>query len=256
MCKPTYFDVSYEINPWMNVKRRPESGNVEEQWNALYGLMKQFAPKLCLIDPQVGLPDMVFSANGALVRGKRAVVASFRYPERQMEALHYQKWLEDHGYVVSKLREGYFEGEGDALMAGDHLIAGWGFRSGPEVFEKVAAILDVDHLTVCEMVDPRFYHLDTCFAPLNATEAIFYPGAFTALAVQDLEKVITLIEVDEDEACRFACNQVVVGEHILIPSGCPKIGKRLEDRGFQVHPVQLDEFLKAGGAAKCMVLKV
>ena len=58
----------------------------------------------------------------------------------------------------------------------------------------------------------------------------------------------------EQEARRFACNSVVVDRHVVINADCPVTTAELRARGFEVHEVDVSEFLKAGGGPKCLVL--
>jgi arginine dihydrolase len=256
MVPPQHYEVLYEINPWMS-RGRPASPKVaERQWQGLYRVLtEEMDAEVRLADPCPGLPDMVFTANAGLVSGNRVVLSNFRHPERQGEAEPFARWFEGQGYAVERLpEECYFEGEGDALFLGDTLFAGYHFRSDVCSHRLVGELLGVRTLSL-QLADPRFYHLDTCFCPLDAETAAYYPPAFDDYARRVLEvNAPELLAVNDGEAARFACNAVVLGRHVALNSGCPAFEAQLRDRGFLPHPTPLDEFLKAGGSAKCLTL--
>lgn len=256
MCSPDHYDVTYEINPWMNRVNSPAKERAWYQWKTLHHTIIRLGGWVEYVEPHGGLPDMVFTANGGLVKNNRCVLARFRYKERQGEEPLYKKWFIDHGFEVTELNDVYFEGEGDALFAGDTLFAARGFRSDAEVQPVLASVFAVRNLIDCELINPYFYHLDTCFAPLTPDQAIYFPGAFSESSRERMKKAIKLIEIPLEEAKRFACNCVVLGGNVVVPSGCPKTCQILSDLSFTPHEVELDEFIKAGGAAKCLVNKV
>lgn len=256
LCPPTYFDVVYEINPWMHVTVKPDKSVAQKQWEDLCELFKKLSIPHTFLEPQPGLPDLVFTANGALVKGKKAVLGSFRHPQRQGEEPYYKQWFKSHGYKLTEVEHGWFEGEGDALFVGDILCAGYGARSTPETYEEITEFLEVKNTILCEMVDPVFYHLDTCFAPLSDKQALVYTEALSKTTIICLEEHMELLPIARDEALNFACNCVVHGKNIIIPTGCPKTCLMLQQKGFSVEETDMSQFLKAGGAAKCCSLRV
>lgn len=256
MVPPHHFTVNYEINPWMNRSVPTSPAIAQAQWDALYRILRdETGAAVLLADPQPGLPDMVFTANAGLVRGGRVVLSNFRHPERQGEAAHFSQWFSQHGFEVILLPpDRYFEGEGDALFFGDSLIAGYRWRSDVHSHRMVGEQFEVRVLSL-ELSQAHYYHLDTCFCPLDEKTAAYFPGAFDHYGRTVLENEIPdLIEVDAGEAARFACNAVVLGRSVVLNSGCPRFESALAARGFQPHSTPLDEFLKAGGAAKCLTL--
>jgi N-dimethylarginine dimethylaminohydrolase len=254
VCQPKYFDVTYEINPWMKVSNAPVKSAALEQWKNLHDTLLKVGVSLEYVEPVAQNPDLVFTANAGLLKGKDVVLAKFKHPERQGEEAVFQAWFEAQGYTVKKLQSGCFEGEGDALFAGEKLFLGYGFRTDLSIVNELAKILSVKDLIPCELVDGRYYHLDTCFAPLNETLAMVHKSAFAPESFKLLEKNLDLIVVPEAEATNFVCNAVVLGKNIILPSECPETYKQLQNRGFTTYPVKLDEFLKAGGSAKCLTL--
>lgn len=256
VCSPRDYDVRYKINPWMDPSKHPIQALARAQWLNLHHHLVRLGAWLEYVVHEDGNPDMVFTANAGLVRGQTAVLSRFRYPERQGEERFFQAWFEANGYAVRTVTKGSFEGEGDALFAGERLFCGWGFRSDVAAHEEAAAMLGARDLIPVKLRDPRFYHLDTCFCPLNPTVALIYPGAFEEEGLRILERSIELIPVPEDDALHFVCNAVVLGRDVVLPAGCPTTYKLLSDRGFSTYPVELSEFIKAGGAAKCLSLRL
>ena len=199
---------------------------------------------------------MVFTDVGVLFRNT-FIPSNFKYPERQGEKKFNIEWFKENGYEVVQIpEEYYFEGHGDTLWAGKKLFFGYGFRSSIEAQHIIADMLkkmdpEVDVIPV-ELVDPRFYHLDTTFCPLNEKQALCYMGGISEKGKKLLSAHIELIPVPEDEAIRFACNMVKVGQDILIPADTPKTCAILEGMGYKTHQIPMTEFIKGGGACKCL----
>lgn len=256
LCPPTFFDVSYEINPWMDLRITPDKVRAPEQWKNLHHTLLRLGAYIEYIEPARGNPDLVFTANAGLVRDLTIVMSRFKYKERQGEEPIFRQWFENRGYQIVDITKGSFEGEGDALFAGETLFCGCGFRTDAEVYQEVAEALGVEKTVLCELADPRFYHLDTCFCPLDASRAMFVPSAFTKDSIQRMEQNIELHAVPSEDAERFVCNAMVLGTNIVLPSFCTGTYALLDSLGFKAYPVQLDEFLKGGGSAKCLTLRI
>jgi N-dimethylarginine dimethylaminohydrolase len=257
MCPPDFYGIEYEINPWMNRQVGSDPARSRAQWWALHDTLVDLGVTLELLEPVRGLPDLVFTANAGLVYHNTFISSRFRYGVRQGETPHFDHWASAHGFDVVTLPPGHhFEGAGDALFCGEALFAGYRFRSDARSHIWVGQHLDVEVLPV-ELVDPRFYHLDTCFCPLSADTAIYYPGAFDAYGRSVLEdRIPHLIAVSGDEAVSFSCNAVVVGRTVILNEGAPKLAQNLLRVGYQVRPLRLTEFIKAGGSAKCLTLRL
>ena len=255
MCAPTAYALKYEINPWMKLENSPDVALAVQQWNELYRtLTEDVGANVELVPQAEDCPDMVFTANAGLVRGKYCILANFRHPERQVEEPHYRAWFEENGFKVQLMPTACkFEGEGDALFAGETLLAGYLKRSDITSHRHLSEMLAVPVLSL-ELTDDRWYHLDTCLFPLSGERVVFYPGAFDTYACEVIRNNFEAIEINLEEALRFACNAVVIGTHAVIPSGCPQLTANLEASGYTVHAVEMSEFLKAGGAAKCLTL--
>ena len=240
----------------MNRKKRPDKELAAQQWDNLHKKLKELGADIQLLAPSPKTPDLVFTANAGLVRGKKVVVSNFKYPQRQTEEAINEEWFETQGYELLHSKKYSFEGEGDALFAGEKLFCGYGFRSEADAFDFVCESLEVSSQILCEMKDSRFYHLDTCFTPLNEKQALFVQSAFTKDSIRKMENEIELFDVSGEEALRFICNSVIIDNNIITPEDCPESKRTLEKLGFSVHSVQLNQFLKAGGSAKCLTLKL
>jgi lysine-ketoglutarate reductase/saccharopine dehydrogenase-like protein (TIGR00300 family) len=231
-----------------------------EQWQKLYKVLKARAI-VDLVEPAKGWPDMVFTANAGLVLGDKAVLSRFYHKERQGEEPYFKAWFEQNGFTVYELPKDLpFEGAGDALFdrEGRWLWAGYGFRSELDSHPYLAQWLDIEVLSL-HLVDERFYHLDTCFCPLEGGYLLYYPGAFDAYSNQLIERRVPAakrIAIEEADAVNFACNSVNLGQVVVMNKASNSLKSALARAGFEVVETPLTEFLKAGGAAKCLTLRV
>jgi len=207
--------------------------------------------------PVKGLPDLVFTANAGLIYRGAAIPSRFRHPQRQQEEAHDRQWFEEHGFQVQPLKsETYLEGAGDALFCGETLFAGYRIRSDVRGHRELGELMQCEVIPL-ELVNERYYHLDTCFCPLAAGMAIYYPPAFDAYARDVLHaNIADLIPVSDEESEHFACNAVVLGETVVTNTGCPSLHRQLRARGFETAECALSEFVKAGGSAKCLTLRL
>ena len=252
-----HYGIYYEINPWMNRQNGCDHDLAIRQWQGLRRLLEKSGACISCLPPVAGLPDLVFTANAALIYRDMAIPARYRYAERQAEERHGQQWLSQNGFRIQALRPGiYFEGAGDALFCGETLFAGYRYRSDIRGHQEIGDLLQCRVISL-ELTDPQFYHLDTCFCPLAPGVAIYYPGAMDDYGRRALhDSVDDLIPVDDAEARNFACNAVVVGRTVITNMGCPQLHCHLEARGFIPQATPLGEFVKAGGSAKCLTLRL
>jgi N-dimethylarginine dimethylaminohydrolase len=257
MCPPDHYGIEYEINPWMSRDRGSDPSRARQQWHALVDVLRTLGVQVELLTPQPGLPDLVFTANAGVMFHDRFYSARFRHAERARESPVFDEWFAGHGFRVEHLPAGMFhEGAGDALFCGDALFAGYRIRSDALAHQWLAQELGVPVLPL-ELVDPYYYHLDTCFCPLAPGEALYHPAAFDPYGRKVIEaRVPGLIAVAGDEAARFACNAVVVGKTVVTNAGCPQLAAALRQRGYEPVETELDEFIKAGGSAKCLTLRL
>ncbi|MEG3833469.1 bifunctional arginine dihydrolase/ornithine cyclodeaminase [Microcoleus sp. Z1_C3] len=261
MCAPDHYDVDYVINPWMegNVHKSSRDRAVE-QWEKLYHVLKDNAV-VDLVPPEKGWPDMVFTANAGLLLGNTFVLSRFYHKERQGEEPYFKAWFESKGFTVHELPKDLpFEGAGDALLdrEGRWLWAGYGFRSELDSHPLLAKWLNIEVLSL-RLVDERFYHLDTCFCPLTGGYLLYYPAAFDSYSNRLIEMRVPpekRIAIEEADAANFACNAVNIDKVVVMNKVSEALKSRITQAGFQVIETPMSEFLKAGGACKCLTLRV
>ncbi len=261
MCPPDYFGVEYNINPWMTDNLgRVDHTRAVNQWHNLFDTLSKHA-EIELLEPQPHLPDMVFTANAGLVKENTFIPSRFQYPERQPEEIHFRTWFSKKNYRIANLADlgepVSFEGEGDALLQHNNnlLWMGYGFRTDPQTRDLIK-----DFFPQCialQLVDPRFYHLDTCFCLLPGGQVMYYPPAFSQESRQTIEANFASedrLEIDEENALYFACNAVVSENNLILNYVSPSLISKLASLGYQAILTPVDEFLKAGGGTKCLVL--
>nr|WP_314626166.1 arginine deiminase-related protein [uncultured Noviherbaspirillum sp.] len=261
MCAPRHFEVAYVINPWMegNIARGSNPA-ATAQWKALLALLRRHADVDC-ISAEPGVPDLVFTANAGLVLGRQVLLSAFRHAERQPEEAYFSRWFSRHGFDVLTLPDGvYFEGAGDALF--DRrlpiLWMGHGHRTDQAAAAIIASRFDVE-VAPLQLVDPHFYHLDTCLCPLEGGALLYYPDAFDRASQERIAALVPpalRIAVDAADAAAFACNAVNCGRHVVMNQASGALARTLAAHGYQLHQTPLSEFMKAGGSAKCLTLKL
>jgi N-dimethylarginine dimethylaminohydrolase len=254
MCRPTYFAVDYTINPWMDPSTPVDTDLAIRQWTSLRDTYRALGHTVEEIDPIPGLPDMVFAANGATVIDGVVYGAQFRFPERAAEAPAYLDWFVRSGFETHEAKE-VNEGEGDLLLAGAYLLAGTGFRTDHAAHAEAQELFGRPVITL-NLVDPRFYHLDTALTVLGSTVA-YLPDAFSPGSQRVLRHLFPdAIIATMADAAVLGLNAVCDGEHVVLPAQATGLAHQLADGGFQPVPVDLSELLKAGGGPKCCTLEV
>jgi N-dimethylarginine dimethylaminohydrolase len=265
MVKPTYFDVEYVINPHMkdNVGQ-VDKMQAQNEWEHLADGYEEVGFRVHQIDGIRGMPDMVFCANQSLpfvdAAGNRKVIMSIMFADqRKKEVDAIEKWYRSQGYEILHLdpdKVSNFEGMGDAIwhFRKRLLWGGYGFRSSLEAYEQVSELLDTPVIAL-ELVEDKFYHLDTCFCSLDEKNVLVYPDAFTDQGMELIHAVYdNVIEATSYEAEKlFAVNAACPdGKHVLIQQGCTDVNQKLRDAGFAVHEFSTYEFIKSGGSVFCM----
>ncbi len=256
MCPPQYFDVDYEINPWMNVHNKPDKILAQKQWQQLYDKYLELGAIVDLIEPVPNQPDMVFTANAGLVYGHVFIPSQFKFRERRGEEPYFLNWFKKNGYEVIRLSPNVeFEGEADRIFHDDKIIMGYGFRSSLAAHKEVSRILEKEVITL-ELINPNFYHMDTCLAYFDyADTVIYYPKAFSSESCELIKTEFkNIIEINDDEAFKYACNSISVNDNIIINKDCPQTHEQLKKYNYNIHTLNTSEFLKSGGSIKCMTL--
>ena len=259
MSPPDYFEVIYAINPWMKIEAAVDHELAQRQWDCLRNALSQRAGALVsLVEPVPGLPDLVFTANAAFVHGSKALLAHFKNVERRPEEPHFRASLEKLGYTVIEPPVA-FEGAGDALIYDGRLVlAGYRQRTEVSAHQLISQEFDLPVLSL-ELPTEHFYHLDTCLCPLDGGHLLYFPGAFDEYGLRVIEANVPeekRLTVNAEEARHFACNAVQVGPFVFLNQPSTRLSEELRRRGFEVVSLDLSEFIKAGGSAKCLTLRL
>lgn len=259
VCAPDYFTIDYAINPWMTAHGPCDTARAHAQWDALVQAIASAGADCHRLPPQAGWPDLVFTANAAFVYGDLALLAHYKFAERQGEEPHVQRWFNDQGFRTIPMPPGiHFEGAGDALVWRDRVFAGYKTRTDLASHALITEHTGLPVLSL-ELIDPRFYHIDVCLCPLADDYLLFFPGAFDDWGQRVVRANVPpdrLIEVSPQEAAAFACNAVNIHRTVILNTPSPRLQGELEARGFTVVGLAMDEFLKSGGSCKCLTLRV
>ena len=255
MCPPEHFGVLYEINPWMHREVAVDLDRARQQWENLVATLEAAGAEVERLEPEPGLPDLVFTANAGMVNRGHFVPSRFRHPQRAPEVPHYVAWFRAHGYSVEELPDAVaHEGAGDSLPFRGVFLSGYRYRSDAAAHTALSRLLGAPVRPV-ELADPRFYHLDLTFCPLDDRRAMVAPHSWDAYGRRVVEALVPEpIVLDDAELASFCANSVVVGTTVVMPACPPSLGRRLEAAGFEVAVAPVGEFAKAGGACRCLTL--
>lgn len=270
MCAPEHFAVSYAINPWMDPQSWARDAGARtaasREWAALHHALTADGTRVELVPPAAGLPDLVFTANAAVVLDRQVLMARFRHDERRREEPHFEaafRSLQARGHVdaIHRLPDGMvLEGAGDCVF--DHTRELFWLGYGPRSDATASAV--VEDMFGCETValelaDKRFYHMDTALAPLPGGEVMYLPSAFTAAgrgAIRDRVARHERIALDIADACRLAANTVCLGRRLVMSDASERLRGELTERGYEVVTTPLPSFLRSGGSAFCLTLRL
>ena len=271
MCAPRYFAVSYSINPWMDPRAWAEHSaslyeTAQAQWAALRNAIAAAGAAVETLEPAPGLPDLVYTANGAVVCDGKAVLARFRYAERQQEEPLFAAAfaaLKSRGLIdeVFTLPAGLtLEGAGDCIFDAvrRRFWMGCGFRSDAAAAPVLEEMLGIACVTL-PLADPSFYHLDTAFCALPDGAVVYYPQAFTPAALAMIHGAVApqdRIALERSDAVHFAANVVCIGRTIILSSCSAALSRTLSDRGYTLVETPLDVFQRGGGSACCLTLRL
>lgn len=266
MCRPAHFTVSYTINPWMQPAIPTDTAKAVAQWQKLYDLYLALGHDVELIEPLAGYPDMVYTANGGFLIDGRAYVPKFRFEQRAGEAPAFSEWFREHGFDTVEPEE-VNEGEGDFLLVGNTILAGTGFRSTGDSHREVGEVFGREVVSL-NLVDPRFYHLDTAIAVLDPVEGAenggpekaniaYLPGAFDDASRAILEeRYPDAILVSDEDGAVFGLNSSSDGYNVVISPRAKGFEQQLRERGYNPITVDLSELLLGGGGIKCCTLEL
>jgi N-dimethylarginine dimethylaminohydrolase len=240
----------------MNPDNQVEPIKAEAQWNALLHNYRSLGASVEVFESVNGWPDQVFTGDAIFLYGKQAIAARFRYPERSGEVLPMIERFEQRGYTIHQVPDGlFFEGNGEAIAWNGRVLAGYGVRTDRKALDFVAKTLDVEVIPL-RVLAPHF-HVDTIVCPLRKDLLAYVPNGMEKESRQRLESLgVDLIIIDQDEARELACNSMALGDDVIVSTHkAPKFHKKLEQAGFQIISMDLSEFAKSGGGAKCLTLE-
>src|SRR5262249_31925244 len=270
MCRPEHFAVSYSINPWMDPQswardQRAHAAAVRE-WAALHRRLLALGAAIALVPPQPRLPGRVPPANAAVVLDRQVLRARSRPPERRREEAHFEaafRSLQARGLIdgVQRIPDGLvLEGAGDCVwdQTRELFWMGHGPRSDLAARAAVEDFFGREAIAL-ELADPRFYHMDTALAPLPGGEVMYLPEAFTAAGralIRERVPADARIELAIADGCRLAANAVCLGNTRVMSGLSARLRAELRERGYEVAATPLPSFLKSGGSAFCLTLRL
>jgi N-dimethylarginine dimethylaminohydrolase len=271
MCAPEHFAVSYAINPWMDPATWASEAPTlhaasHAEWHALHAKLGELGATVALVPPAPDVPDLVFTANAAVVMDRKALLARFRHPERQPEESHFERAfqaLKDAGVLdeVEHLPGSIvLEGAGDCVWDQTRRMfwMGYGPRSDEAARRCVEAAFGAD-VVALELADPRFYHMDTALAPLPRGELMYFPGAFTSEGLGEIHERVPpehRIVISAEDAAVLAANAVCLDDAIVLSRCSASLRRRLGLRGYHLHTTPLGAFARSGGSAFCLTLRL
>jgi N-dimethylarginine dimethylaminohydrolase len=271
MCRPDHFAVDYSINPWMDPKSWQRDSSTlaatsRKEWEGLHRAMAKLGADIELVPAVAGLPDLVFTANAAVVLDGKALLAHFRHPERQAEEPHFEtafRALKERGLItaISKLPAGIvLEGAGDCVWDPTRSMCWMGYGQRSDLAAQAAVTREFGvEVAALELADSRFYHMDTALRPLPGGELIYFPNAFTAAGRAEIRRRVDAdkrIELKFEDAQKFAANCVSIGNAVILSRCSARLRATLTERGYRVIETPLDSFLRSGGSAFCLTLRL
>ena len=260
MCPPEHFAVEYAINPWMDVTAPVDAELALKQWERLRETLVGFGHTVHTLNPEPGLPDMVFAANGAVSVDGVVYGARFRYPQRMPEAAAHRRFYEEAGGWKFVAPRETNEGEGDfAHLPGAYggvILAGYGYRTEAAAHAEAQELLGRPAISL-RLTDPRFYHLDVALAVLDDRTVAYYPGAFSDSSQRVLAQLFPdAVIADEADALAFGLNLVSDGLNVFLNAEATAFAARLAAVGYRPVPIELTELKKGGGGVKCCVAEL
>lgn len=271
--KPDAFDLVAAINAHM----RDENGELHkvdkerahQQWKKLVDIYQQLGLKTTVMDCRPECPDMVFCANQTFPfldrDGSPAAILSNMWDEtRHLEVASLACQLERLGVRIHTLparqNTSLFEGMGDALwVPGRRVICGGhGFRTDRSIYETIHEITGAP-IVLFELLNPKFYHLDTCLSLLDARTVLACRDGFTEEGWNILHRLfprVIQVPLHEADAPGFACNAHCPDQqHVILQKGSVETCRILRSYGFTPIEVETEEFIKSGGSVFCMKMQ-
>jgi N-dimethylarginine dimethylaminohydrolase len=258
MCPPTYFQIAYSINPWMDVSNRVDPDRAQQQWDSFVNTLSELGDTVDFVAPAPEYPDMTFAGDAGLVYGTCFIPSNFRARERVGEVDHYVQWFKRREYEIRPMpRDVYFEGLGDVIFQEDTAIVGYGYRSDERSITVLKGLIPNLRILgdVC-MRDAHYFHAAMALSFIDHETILYYPPAFDDTSVKKLERIVpySVAVSDTDANEYFACNNVVIGRTVLLDNCSELLREALARRGYEVRLCPMSEFKKSGGSLRCLVL--
>ena len=256
MCPPTYYEIKYVINNWMDKNFKVDKGIAIAQWESVCEAYEKLGAEVSIVEAVDGIPELTFAGDSILLFKNKAISSNFRFEERQPEIAPMAFWFSERGYSIHNIPEDvHLEGNAETILWNDKLFGGWGIRSDKEAYTSVAEILDVEVVPL-NLKEP-YYHLDTGFCPINENTIAYVPDAFETKSREVVSRLAkNMIAIDANEAQLMACNSKTVGDTVVVSTKqAPKFVAEVTRLGLNVVELELSEFLKAGAGAKCLTLE-
>lgn len=257
LCRPIFYQIEYEINPWMNVHNKADTKNAQKEHNKLVSIYRKLNLSRDFLEPQLGLPDMTFAANYGFVINTTFIKSNFKFPQRSKEADIAKDYFKKNGFTIKTIPDNiFFEGQGDLLYSGKQFFFGHGKRSHKKAKKYLESYLNADIIDL-ELIDSYYYHLDTCFAPLNESTVLINPLSFTKEGLKIIKnnfKIVIESLVDDNQV--LCCNLVRNDKALIMSDGITsRLVDTLESHGFEVIQTPMNEMIKSGGSVKCLTLE-
>lgn len=267
-----YFAVE-ELNPYSSVNNQPSIEAAKEEYLSLQDTFQNAGIEIIKTPAPENCQDGVYTANWALCLGGLALMANL--PKmRSQESPYAEEALKNLGYDIKRLPEDIrFSGQGDALVCGKYIFAGYGYRTDLAAHEYIkksfarevvslqtVPALDAGKKPIVNSItgweDSFFYDIDLALSVINEELIAWCPEAFTPKSQEKMRAVpIDKIEVSLEEAIGgFACNLLSTGETVIMSDNAPGLKEQIEKRGLKTVSPKMTELAKGGGYIRCTTL--
>lgn len=257
LCPPDYYQIEYEINPWMHLENKVNKEKAQEEFESLKEIYEKLGLEVIVMDAKPGLPDMIYTANCGFVIDDLFIKANFKFPQRRKESEYAEELFKEKKFkIVSLPNDIFFEGQGDLFYRNEKFFMGYGKRTSKNAIPYIQEIFGQEPITL-ETNDPYYYHLDTCFAPLGKETVVVKASSHNKEGMEKIKKNFKNVVIAEEKDNPFmCCNIKVHGDTVIAGQGIGKdIKSQLRKTGFDTIETPTQEFFKGGGSVKCLTLE-
>jgi dimethylargininase len=230
------------------IERRPiDLEKARQQHRAYEKLLEELGARVISLSAEPTLPDSMFVEDPAIVLDEVAVILPLGTASRRPEAASLGQALAKFRKLEYVTLPGLMEG-GDILRIGRKLFVGLSSRTNAEGIRQLEAIVKPHGYDVIGVPVTGCLHLKSAVTHLGgetllANRAWFDPTLLTGYQ---------WIDVAPEEP--HAANALVLGGRVIFPSSFPLTRTRIEERGFQVAPLDISELQKAESGLTCSSL--